>query len=104
MYLQCPEHLDKKAARSLKLRATKYCLIEQQLFWKDPGGILLRCLDKPDIEEVILESHEGDCGGHKYWKDSVVRISPHYRGWNGSLVPIGHKGRFLPLENSKKTE
>ena len=33
---------------------------------------------------------------------SIVRISPHYRGKNGSLVPIGHKGRFLPLENSKK--
>ena len=33
---------------------------------------------------------------------AVVRISPHYRGKNGSLVPIGHKGRFLPLESSKK--
>ena len=34
--------------------------------------------------------------------DHVVRTSPHYRDKNGSLVPIGHKGRFLPLENSKK--
>ena len=33
---------------------------------------------------------------------ALVRISPHYRGRNGSLVPIGKKGRFLPLENSKK--
>ena len=37
LYLQCPEHLDRKVARSLKLRTTKYCLVEQQLFWKDPG-------------------------------------------------------------------
>ena len=29
LYLQCPKHLDKKAARSLKLKTTKYCLIEQ---------------------------------------------------------------------------
>ena len=28
LYLQCPEHLDKKASRSLKLKTTKYCLIE----------------------------------------------------------------------------
>ena len=28
LFLQCPEHLDKKAARSLKLKATKYCLVE----------------------------------------------------------------------------
>ena len=74
LYLQCPEHLDKKAARSLKLKTTKYCLIEQQLFWKDPGGILLRCLDKPEIEEVISESHEGACGGHKYWKETTYKI------------------------------
>ena len=32
LYLQCLEHLDKKAARSLKSKTTKYCLIEQQLF------------------------------------------------------------------------
>ena len=74
MYLQCPEHLDNKAARSLKLKTTKYCLIEQQLFWKYPGGILLRCLDKPKIEGVIYESHEGACGGHKYWKATTYKI------------------------------
>ena len=34
-------------------------------------GILLRCLDKPEIEEVISKSHEGACGGHKYWKETT---------------------------------
>ena len=29
LYLQCPVHLDKNAAISLKLNATKYCLVEQ---------------------------------------------------------------------------
>ena len=36
LFLQCPEHLDRKAARYLKLKATKYYLVEDQLFWKDP--------------------------------------------------------------------
>ena len=74
LFLQCPEHLDRKAARYLKLKATKYCLVEEQLFWKDPGGILLRCLDKSEIEGVISDSHEGACGGHKYWKTTAYRI------------------------------
>ena len=74
LFLQCPEHMDRKAARSLKLKATKYCLMEEQLFWKDPGGILLICLDKLEIEGVITESHEGACGGHKYWKTTAYRI------------------------------
>ena len=66
LYLQCLIHLDKKTSRSLELKASKYCLINQQLHWKDPGGVLLRCLEKPEIEEVISELHEGACGGHKY--------------------------------------
>ena len=74
LYLQCPKHLDKKAAQSLKLKATKYCLVDQQLCWKDPGGILLRCLEKAEIKEVISESHEGACGGHKYWKATAYKI------------------------------
>ena len=57
LHLQCPMHLDMKAARSIKLKATKYCLVNQQLHWKYPGGVLLRCLKKPEIEEVILELH-----------------------------------------------
>ena len=32
---------------------------------------------------------------------AIVRISPHYRSKNGSLVPKGHKGRFLLFENRK---
>ena len=35
---------------------------------------MLRCLDKPEIEEVISESHEGACGGHKYWKANAYKI------------------------------
>ena len=67
-------HLDKKEARSLKLKASKYCLINQQLHWKDPGEVSLRCLEKPEIEEVISELHEGGCGGHKYWKAIAYKI------------------------------
>ena len=56
------------------MKATKYCLIDQQLLWKDLGGVFLRCLDKSEIEEVISESHEGACGGHKYWKATAYKI------------------------------
>ena len=49
LYLQCPEHLEKKTVMSLELKATKYYLVDQQLYWKDPGGILLRCLEKLEV-------------------------------------------------------
>ena len=35
---------------------------------------------------------------------SVARISSCYRGKNGSLMPIGHKGRFLLMVKMQKNE
>ena len=35
---------------------------------------MLRSLEKPEIEEVILELHEGAYGGHKYWKTTAYKI------------------------------
>ena len=32
----------------------------------------------------------------------VARIYPCYRGRNGSLLPIGQKGRFLLMVNAEK--
>jgi hypothetical protein len=43
--LRPPDGLDKNKVRALKLKAIKYCLIDQVLYWKDPLGVLLRCLD-----------------------------------------------------------
>ena len=33
---------------------------------------------------------------------SVAGISPYYRGRNGSLLPIGKKGRFLLVGKCRK--
>ena len=40
LYLQCPLELNRNECRSLKLKAMKYVLIDQVLYWQDPGGIL----------------------------------------------------------------
>jgi hypothetical protein len=43
--LQPPDGLEKNKVRDLKLKAIRYCLIDHILYWKDPLGVLLRCLD-----------------------------------------------------------
>ena len=50
-----------------------FCLYEHDLFWKDPGGILLRCIDE-EAENVTAKMHEGVCGGHRYWKATEFKI------------------------------
>ena len=41
-----------------------YGLYEHDIFWKDPRGILLRCIDKEEVEAVTSKMHEGVCRGH----------------------------------------
>ena len=44
----------------------KYCIIDNALFWKDHGGILLHYLLKDEPVKVMQEFHASDCGGQLY--------------------------------------
>jgi hypothetical protein len=72
--LQAPPGVSKTKARFLKLKAVKFCILDNSLYWKDPGGILLSCLLENDAKRAIQEFHKGDCGGHHYWKTTVHKI------------------------------
>ena len=72
--LKPPDGLGKSKARALKLKAVRYCLIDQTLYWKDPQGILLRCLDPQQAQKVIFDFHSGLCGGHHFWKTTTHKI------------------------------
>ena len=52
----------------------KYCILDNVLFWKDHGGILLNYLLKDEADKVMQEFHAGDCWGHLYWKKTVDKI------------------------------
>jgi hypothetical protein len=72
--LQCPPDWDKAKARSIKLKAVKYCIIDEHLFWKDPRGILLNCITEEETQGIIVEFHKGVCGGHHAWRDTTYKI------------------------------
>ena len=64
--LQAPPGLSRTKAIFLKLKAMKFCIIYNALFWKDHGGILLNFLLKDEADKVMEEFYAGDCGGHLY--------------------------------------
>jgi hypothetical protein len=72
--LEVPPELSMTQARALKLRAIKFCIYNNLLYWKDPAGLLLRCLDKEESVEVTHQFHSSVCGGHHYWKTTVHKI------------------------------
>jgi hypothetical protein len=72
--LRPPDGLQKSKARALKLKAVRYCLIDQALYWKDPLGVLLKCLGPPEAEMIMAEFHNGLCGGHHFWRATTHKI------------------------------
>ena len=64
--LQVPPGLSRTKKRFLKMKASKFCILDNALFWKNHEGILLNCLIKEEADKVLKEFHAGDCGGHLY--------------------------------------
>jgi len=62
--LEIPLGLSMSQFIIIKLRAAKYFINENLLYWRDPSGMLLRCLDKEQSMEVMQQFHSSMCGGH----------------------------------------
>jgi len=75
-----PDGLQRNKAKALKLKVVRYCLIDQVLYWKDPLGLLLKCVDPQEADRIMVEFHDNLCGGHHLWKTTAYKIfrSGHY--------------------------
>ena len=72
--LQAPSRLSRTKRRFLRMKDSKFCILDSDLFWKNHEGILLNCLVKEEADKVLKEFHAGDCGGHLYWKSTADKI------------------------------
>jgi hypothetical protein len=72
--LLAPLGVSKTKVRLIKLKAVKFCVLDNSLYWKDPKGILLSYLLEDEAKRAIQEFHKGDCGGHHYWKTTAHKI------------------------------
>jgi hypothetical protein len=59
----CPENLNPRERRSLRLKSTQYRLINSVLFCVNYDGVLLRFLEQDDVEKVLRELHDDLVGG-----------------------------------------
>ena len=62
--LSCPSHLVDHKRRALRLRETKYFIVKDGLGWRNPEGVILRCVDEVESKKLLFEFHLGFCGGH----------------------------------------
>jgi hypothetical protein len=91
--LQCPSDMTPSKERTLKLHVVKYCIIDNQLYWKYPLGFLLRCLIESETKNVINEFHEGVCGGHHAWRVTTYKILRDGYYWLKLFTDVNAKFR-----------
>jgi hypothetical protein len=72
--LRLLDAMGKSRERYLNLKAIRYCLIDQVLYWKDPLGVLLRCLDPQEAQRIMSNFHSSLSGGHHFWKTTTYKI------------------------------
>ena len=60
-YLNDPS---KKVEMCIRFQATKYVLLEDELYYRTIDGVLLRCLGDDEAKSLMGEIHEGMCGAH----------------------------------------
>jgi hypothetical protein len=91
--LRPPDGLDKNKVRALKLKAIKYCIIDQVLYWKDPLGVLLRCLDPQESQREMIDFHDSSCGGHHFWRTTTYKILRAGYFWPSIFTDVGANTR-----------
>ena len=47
--LEVPPRLSLTQTWALNIKSIQFCIIDKLLYWKDPSGVLLRCLDKEEL-------------------------------------------------------
>jgi hypothetical protein len=58
------DHLNAKQKRELRMKYLKYQLLHGILFRKNYDGVLLRCLERQDVDNVLKYMHNGPASGH----------------------------------------
>ena len=61
---ECPATLDKEKWRYYHLQYIPFVLINDVLYQKDYNGVLLRCVETDQAENILHEFHDGHLGGH----------------------------------------
>ena len=70
----CPDDVLGHKRRALRLKATKYCVTKYVLGWRNPDGLILRCVDEPKSKKLMVEFHSGFCGGHFALRTTAHKI------------------------------
>jgi hypothetical protein len=72
--LTFPNHLISHKRITLKLKASKYSIIQDGLGWRNPNGLIPRCVDELESKRLMTEFQLGFCREHFETKTTTHKI------------------------------
>ncbi|KAJ9552293.1 hypothetical protein OSB04_016338 [Centaurea solstitialis] len=77
---QLPE--DKLEAQKVRLKSSRYMIFDDQLYRRSTTGLILRCVvNKQQVDQILQEMHDGECGNHSGGRSLANRISRQGYYW-----------------------
>jgi hypothetical protein len=96
--LTCPSHLVNHKRRELRLKASKYYIIQDGLGWRNLKGLVLRCIDESESKRLMTEFHDRLRVGY-YWPTIFSDVHKFVRGCQPCQLFTGKQGlAALPLQ------
>jgi len=95
--IDCLKDPSKKVERRVRFEATKYVLLEEELYYRTIDGVLLKCFSEDESKSLMGEIHEAACGTHQsafkmkwmirrngyYWLTILEDCFKYFKGCQG---------------------
>jgi hypothetical protein len=114
----------KKVERRIRFQATKYVLLDDELYYRTIDGVLLKCISGDESKSMMGEIYEGVCGAHQsafkmkwmirrngyYWLTILEDCFKYFKGCQGcqkfgniqKSACIGYEPYNLPSSKGHK--
>ena len=60
--------------RAFRIKVSQFTILNNVLYKRSLAGPYLRCIEDPEVQEMLKDFHEGDCGNHTGGRALFSRI------------------------------
>jgi hypothetical protein len=76
---------DETEARRVMRRSKGYTIINREIYKRSDTGVLQRCVESTEGQEMLREIHQGECGHHTSSRALVSKVFRHGFYWPTAL-------------------
>jgi len=77
---------DEVSARQVQRRARAYTIINGEIYKRSVTGVLQRCVESEEGQEILRDIHQGECGHHDSSRALVAKAFRHGFYWPSALT------------------